>query len=804
MTAPTKFGSEFLVNSTTNGFQTQPSITGLADGRFAVVWEDYSGTEGLSSFSDIRAQVFNADGSKSGAEFLVNTTTAAPQDTPDVTALPNGNFLVVWEDSSLDGSSADTAIRAQLFTGSGTKVGAEFVVNSFVVGGWHDTPRTAVLADGRFVVTWQFFSISEGDSIRAQVFNANGSKSGAEFVVNTTTSGAQSQASIAALANGGFVVTWYDESRTGADSSGGAIRGQMFNANGSKNGSEFLVNTTTTGDQGGPSVSAMVDGSFLVAWTDASLTANVSTEVRAQLFDANGSPSGAEFLVNTTIVGGQSAPSITTLKDGRFAVAWIDESTTGEDTSGYAVRAQVLNHDGSKAGPEFLVNTTTSGFQVQPRITTLADGRFAVTWRDDSQSADDPSAAVRAQIFDPRSSGVSLQSFATALDDQWVGTPYEDYMPAGLGRDLLDGRGGSDTAGYSEKVASVSVVLDGANWVDVNVGGLAEDRIRNIENLIGGSGDDFFFGDASSNTLIGQGGNDVLLGQGGNDIVEGGDGYNYLYGGEGDDALTGGGALFGEAGNDFFAIGAGAASYIDGGIGDDTAYGGDGDDIILMGDGNDRAFAGAGYNYIDLGHGDDVAAVFLVLEPEFEVGDQRYANIFLGGGGNDTLLGGRGADYLDGGEGADYLYGGKGNDILIGSLGNNVLLGGDGDDYILSGDGDDYIEGGAGNDSMISAGGNDVFNGGTGRDTAFGGPGDDIFIVYQSNGLLVVYGFAAGGTEDKVYLSANGFSNFAQVSAALTYYSDYDATVLTVDADTSVWLMGAAPGQVTAADFFFA
>lgn len=73
MAALSKSGDEFLVYDNNNN-QTASAITALADGRFMVVWEDYSFTGGDTS-SAIRAQVFNADGRKVGTEFLINTTT---------------------------------------------------------------------------------------------------------------------------------------------------------------------------------------------------------------------------------------------------------------------------------------------------------------------------------------------------------------------------------------------------------------------------------------------------------------------------------------------------------------------------------------------------------------------------------------------------------------------------------------------------------------------------------------------------------------------------------------------------------
>ncbi len=50
-----------------------------------------------------------------------------------------------------------------------------------------------------------------------------------EFLVNTTTASDQNVSSIAAMADGRFVVTWSDFSLSGGDTSGFAIRARIFN-----------------------------------------------------------------------------------------------------------------------------------------------------------------------------------------------------------------------------------------------------------------------------------------------------------------------------------------------------------------------------------------------------------------------------------------------------------------------------------------------------------------------------------------------------------------------------------------------
>jgi RTX calcium-binding nonapeptide repeat (4 copies) len=754
MSTPVPFGSEFLVNTSPAGYQWNPSSTGLSDGRFVVTWgylNEYGGT-----IENVYAQVFNANGSKSGAEFVVNTTTA-DQNFPSVAALADGRFVAAWEDySSTGGDTSGYAVRAQVFNADGSKSGAEFLVNTSTTGNQTD-PRITSLPDGRFVVAWEDYPNAYGGDlldVRAQVFNADGTKSGAEFLVNTTVAGAQSDPSITALADGRFAVAWKD----GNFGPTATVRAQLFNGNGSMSGAELLVNTSTGGGQYDPSITSLTDGRFVVAWEDVTggYGGDVSN-VRAQVFNANGSKSGAEFLVNTTVTEGQGKPSITALADGRFVATWEDRSASGGDTSWSAIRAQVFATDGSKSGAEFLVNTTTSSFQLSPSTTALTDGRFMVAWQDNSETGGDTSfTAVRGQVFDPRLAAVSLSG--TLVADQWVGTVFDDFMQGAAGNDVLDGGAGRDTASFADKAAQVVVALNGATPVNVLVGGVIEDTLSNFENLVGGLGADFLTGDSQNNVFIAGAGNDVVVTLGGADTAYGEGGGDYLYMGEGGDVAIGG------AGIDILLLEGG----------DDTGYGGDDQDYLFGGTGND------------------------VLHGEGGV------DVLLGDAGADTLFGGADGDYVYAGADNDTAYGGDGNDIFVMDTGDDSAFGEAGQDYFYMGDGNDSANGGAGVDVFLGGAGDDVFEGGTDVDYAWGETGNDAFVVRAASGVLVVQDFTAGGAEDLVRLAADtGITSFDQALAASTYYAGMNTTILTVDGDTSVWLVGVNSAQLTTADFAF-
>ncbi len=65
-------------------------------------------------------------------------------------------------------------------------------------------------------------------------------------------------------------------------------------------------------------------------------------------------------------------------------------------------------------------------------------------------------------------------------------------------------------------------------------------QVLGIQNVTGGAGDDYLFGDGAVNRLTGNGGNDVLVGGDGNDVLLGGGGRDLLIGGLGADVLDGG------------------------------------------------------------------------------------------------------------------------------------------------------------------------------------------------------------------------------------------------------------------------
>lgn len=320
-------GGEFLVNTETNSTQSGASVVGLPGGGFAVAWTDISGFGGDGYPPAVKLQIYDAAGARVGGEVLVTTTTFASQHLVSMAATANGLVLTWTDTSATGGDTSGMAARAQLFDFSGNKIGPEFLVNDSTLNDQRDSV-VAALPGGGFVISWTDFSRTGEDSslsaVRAQLFDASGAKVGGEMLVNTTVLGAQATPAVAAGANGGFLIAWRDAS-TGVAS----LRAQLFDGTGIKTGSELVI---ASGYIAEIRAAALPTGEYLLSWSSTTVLDGNGSAITGQLSGAAGDKLGDPFLINGSIAGNQNGSAITVLSDGTLAAAWTDrpDSWTAE------------------------------------------------------------------------------------------------------------------------------------------------------------------------------------------------------------------------------------------------------------------------------------------------------------------------------------------------------------------------------------------------------------------------------------------------------------------------------------------
>ena len=308
----TPAGAEFRVNTTTANDQLSAAVAMDTSGNFVVTWmsdlQDGSG-------NGIYAQRYNAAGVAQGVEFRVNATTTGSQSSPAVAMSASGSFAITWTSGGQD-PDGSSGVYGQRYNASGGAQGGEFRVNSYTTGA-QQLSAIAMDATGNFIVTWAS-DLQDGSNygVYAQRYNASGIAQGGEFLVNSTTVDSQLYHDVAMMPDGRFVVAY--QSRAGTNYE---VYIQRYSADGFALGGETRVNTATvSGYQPTPSVSADGSGNITVVWNSSADGAGAG--VIGRRLDWTGTPIGGEFVVNSTTAGNQYYPEVVAQPGGRFIVAW--------------------------------------------------------------------------------------------------------------------------------------------------------------------------------------------------------------------------------------------------------------------------------------------------------------------------------------------------------------------------------------------------------------------------------------------------------------------------------------------------
>jgi len=287
----------------------------------------------------------------------------------DVTGLTKGTPHSYFLNAILSTGDTPYSNTISLYT-----VSDEFHVNSYTTNE-QSYQSVAMSDDGSYVITWQGQGQGDTDGIYAQRYNSSGVAQGSEFKVNSYTTGIQSNPSIAMANDDSFIITWQGEGS--GDSNG--VFAKKYNADGSVNLSEFKVNTYTTSNQTNPAIAMTDDGKFIITW-QGNGGAVEPDGIYAQKYNINGVANGSNFLVNTYTTDTQSTPAIAMNDDGKFVITWMSYNQDG-DVSNYNVYAQKYNADGSVNDVQFRVNSFTTGGQYNQLIGMANDGSFVISWQ---------------------------------------------------------------------------------------------------------------------------------------------------------------------------------------------------------------------------------------------------------------------------------------------------------------------------------------------------------------------------------------------------------------------------------------
>ncbi len=266
--------------------------------------------------------------------------------------------------------------------------------------------RAVAMADiGDYVVVW---SSDNQDGSRwgvyGQRFDKNGIAQGSEFLINQTTSDQQLWATVATDDSGNFVAVWSSEGQDGDNPAESNVYARRYDAFGSPLSGEFLVNTTTTnGDQYNASIAMDADGDFVIVWEGNGV--GDSHGVYGQRYDSAGTPLGGEFLINNLFsVNNQRDVAASMDDSGNFVVTW-------DDLIGF--HARLYDNTGTPQGSQFTI--TANATAGNGSVAMDADGDFVAVWREDIIGE-----TVKARRYDSTGTPLAPEFLAntTILGDQ--------------------------------------------------------------------------------------------------------------------------------------------------------------------------------------------------------------------------------------------------------------------------------------------------------------------------------------------------------------------------------------------------
>jgi hypothetical protein len=647
-------GSPISINNYTTGSQAQPDVSMDGYGNFIVTWcGQGTNVVGTVVNDGIFAREFDTSGNPLDPQFEVdqtfaNTTSLATVSQPAVGMDPMGDFVIAWTSSGA--STVQNGIFAQLYAPSATTGKGQFQVAAGTVNSMVQSPDVAMGGGGTFTIVWDNYGQDgSGWGVFGQRYANSGAAQGGAFQVNTYSNNNQVTPRVSMDSAGDFVVTW---ASYGEDGNGYGVYAQVFQPSGARQGSEIQVNQYTSNYQYLPDVAMDAKGDFVVTW--ASLgpdnPAAVDYGVYARMFSLSGNTTIGPFLVNATVVGNQTNPSVAIDSYGNFTAVWL--------------------------GPEPAPNTALNGVYERPVAVDLASYAAASS----AGVTNDSVGLLMSYAGEPlkvgnAGAGIFVVSGTSGNDTfsftggsspaNWVVMLNNQQLtvPAGTTAVEFDGDGGTDTVtinGTSATGESANITQGAATLVDPGLSGspytVTALGFTSATISTGGSGTLNVSDNTGTNlltmtptsTTLANVGNSAeqVVAKGFNNVTatattNGGSTTVSLFGGSGADTLTASplaAALSDKAGTYSLTANGFATVHANGGTGNDTALLTDAAGGTLNATGASTVLTGAGYSI--------TANNFKSLQAT-AVGQYDTANLY-GTNGTTTFTGTKGRSEIKG------------------------------------------------------------------------------------------------------------------------------------------------------------
>ncbi|MGO4524477.1 calcium-binding protein [Microvirga sp. 2MCAF35] len=340
------------------------TVLPLSDGYINIWGESNTSDFGIYLYQ----QRFDGNGKAVSSKTLVQNGNLADQEYK-VTRLANGDYVLTWRTY---GAQNDTvAIYQRIFDINGNpktnKSLVELIPDSILTS----EVKVTAFSNGKYSISWQWDNLWDNeihDEIYHRVFDASGS------ALKTDVFDGQIffKPGILALTNGGYVVAW--ESREQLPNTiGNPIYLRVHDAAGQAVGEDLIVDPNPMWDPE-LTITALTGDKYVITWLS-DRNSDGCKEIYQRMFTSNGNPIGSEILVKDTTFAIQGRPEITALQDGGYVVVW--ERYFG---GGGGIFKRQYDANGFATESEILISNPDDSQARHPKVTTLANGTYIVTW----------------------------------------------------------------------------------------------------------------------------------------------------------------------------------------------------------------------------------------------------------------------------------------------------------------------------------------------------------------------------------------------------------------------------------------
>ncbi|MCK5416785.1 C39 family peptidase, partial [Candidatus Parcubacteria bacterium] len=369
-----KTGGETRIDNLIQFDRANGEIATLANGKTIITFfEDY----------DIYFTIINENGNIVKSRTRANTFTDYTQDNPSIILVGDNNFAIVWHSYKGDGDGY--AIMLKIFNDNGDEILGETLINQSTASS-QKTPFGSPLENGDFFVFWQSYEDGFGieDGAGGQSYDIFGRKLSStgefltnEFIVNQERINHQEEGQSVLLENGNTIIVWQSRStHEEYDNCKGNVFFRVINQGGNFLNNEVQVNTNNVGCQKHPTITALPESEFAIAWQSNHEYSN-SYDIMLQYFN-NQFQKNSDEIEFSSLSRSQTYPSITSTPNGCIIGTWNDDYI---DNNGRAVVARAINCNHEFYRTEVQINDYKFADQLKPKVSITPNNNVIIIWQ---------------------------------------------------------------------------------------------------------------------------------------------------------------------------------------------------------------------------------------------------------------------------------------------------------------------------------------------------------------------------------------------------------------------------------------